>query len=166
MTSLWKFFSVFSKENKILKKIQRILDMPELKVIKPSDTYCLANKRCVKGMKASCAATVAALQNRREQSHKPKAVGHESVLKKKSTIQAIYLLDYALPQVAKLSKTVQIEKLDLSVVSSLVDATLQALNDAVLPAANWVLELLDGCVNLDQATGTKIIRDDIRVIPG
>ena len=48
-----------------------------------------------------------------------------------------------LPQVAKLSKTLQTENLDLSIISSLVDATLHMLDDAVLPAANWVLELLD-----------------------
>ena len=55
----------------------------------------------------------------------------------------MYLLDFTLPQVAKLSKALQTEQLDLSLISSLVDATVKSLDDAVLPAANWVLELLD-----------------------
>jgi len=44
-----------------------------------------------------------------------------------------------LPQVAKLSKTLQTEKLDVTVVSSLVKATLYSIDDALTTAANWVL---------------------------
>jgi len=61
-----------------------------------------------------------------------------------------------LPQVVKLSKTLQTENLDLSIIPTLADATLTTLDDAVLPAANWVLELLDAHENLEEATGTKI----------
>jgi len=53
------------------------------------------------------------------------------------------LLDYVLPQVAKLSKTLQTEKLDVTVISSLVEATLYSIDDALTPAANWVLALQD-----------------------
>ena len=51
----------------------------------------------------------------------------------------MYLLDYILPQVAKLSHALQTKHLDLSLISSLVDATLNSLDDAILPSANWVL---------------------------
>ena len=64
-------------------------------------------------------------------------------LVKQSTLFAIYLLDFVLPPVSKLSKSLQTEKLDLSVISGIVHATLHTLEDAVLPAANWVLQLLD-----------------------
>ena len=47
------------------------------------------------------------------------------------------------------------------VVASHVDSTLHTLEDAVTPAANWVLELLEECVNLETATGTEISRTDI-----
>ena len=76
-------------------------------------------------------------------------------------MRLFFLLDYTLPQVAKLSKTLQTENLDLSIVSSLVDATLHTLEDAITPAANWVLELWEECVNLETATGTEISRTDI-----
>ena len=51
----------------------------------------------------------------------------------------------------------------LSVVSSLVhvDATSEALDDAALLPANWMLELLDECANVEQAIGTKISHEDI-----
>ena len=55
----------------------------------------------------------------------------------------MYLLDYTLPQVEKLSRALQTKHLDLSLISSLVDATLISLDDAILPSANWVLQLQD-----------------------
>ena len=64
-----------------------------------------------------------------------------------------YLLDYTLPLVAKLSKSLQTKQLDLSMSSSLVDVVLHALDDAITPAVYWVLELLDSKDDLQQATG-------------
>ena len=55
---------------------------------------------------------------------------------KQLTLLAIYLLDFVLPQVSKLSKSLQTEKLDLSIISGTVHATLHTLEDAALPAAN------------------------------
>lgn len=44
-------------------------------------------------------------------------------------------------------------------VSSLVDAVLWSLDDAITPAANWVLELLDSKDDLAQVTGETIDQD-------
>ena len=72
------------------------------------------------------------------------------------------MLDNVLPQVAKLSRTLQTEHLDLSVISSIVDATLHTLDDTVLPSANWVLELLDKREHLEEeAVGIKVTLADI-----
>ena len=161
LTALWKFFHYSPKRTESLKEVQRVLDVPELKVIKPSDTRWLAHERCVKGVKANYAAIVTALDNIHECTHEPEALGLSKALSKKETTAAIFLLDYTLPQVAKLNKTLQTENLDLSIVSSLVDATLHTLEDAVTPAANWVLELLEECANLETATGTEISHTDI-----
>lgn len=56
--------------------------------------------------------------------NEPEALGISKVLCKQSSMSAIYLLDYILPQVAKLSKCLQTVKLDLTVVSGLVESTL------------------------------------------
>ena len=40
-----------------------------------------------------------------------------------------------------MSKSLQTEKLDLSIISSLVDVTLHTLEDVLQPAAKWVLDL-------------------------
>lgn len=154
LTTLWKYFHYTRKRTECLKEVQRVLDLPELKIIKPSDTRWLAHERCVKAVKGSYSAIVAALDNIYEETHEPEALGISKALCKKSTIAAIFLLDYVLPQVAKLSRTLETEKLDFTAI--IVDATLHVLDDAELPAANWVLELLDAKDDLEVATGTNM----------
>ena len=78
-----------------------------------------------------------------ENTHEPEALGLCKALTKQCTVAAMYMLDYILLQVAKLSRTLQTKQLDLSMISNLVNATLHTLDDSLLPSANWVLELLD-----------------------
>ena len=113
-----------------------MLDLPDLKIAKPSDTRWLAHERCVKAVKASYAAIVVALDNIHENTHEPEVLGLSKSPSKRSTVAAMYMLDYTLPQVAKLSKTLQTEHLDLLLIPSLVDSTLCALDGTVLPAEN------------------------------
>ena len=101
------------------------------------------------------------LKNIHETSHEPEALGLTKALSKWKTTAAIFILDDTLPQVAKLIKTLQTEHLDLSIIPSLVDTTLHTLSDAVLPAANWVLELLDKREHLKQVIGKEITDEDI-----
>ena len=68
----------------------------------------------------------------------------------------MYPLDYILPQVTKLSRALQTKHLDLSLISSLVDATLNSLNDAILPSANGVLLLQDAREELKAATDIEV----------
>ena len=162
LTSLWKYFDYSPKRAQSLKEIQHVLELAELKVIKPSETRWLAHERCVKAVKASYTSLVVTLDSNYQNFHEPEALGLYKALSKFNTIAAIYLLDYTLPQVAKLSKTLQIKQLDLSRISSLVDAVLISLDDATTPAANWVLELLDCKDDLQHATGEVISADKIR----
>ena len=69
------------------------------------------------------------------------------------------MLDYILPQVAKLSRTLQTEQLDLSMISNLVSATLHTVDDSLLPSTNWVLGLLDNSEQLEEATGIIVTLD-------
>ena len=75
--------------------------------MKPSDTCWLAHERCVKAVKASYSSIVLGLENIFETSHEPEALGLSKTLSSHSTIAAMYLLDYILPQVAKLSHALQ-----------------------------------------------------------
>ena len=89
-------------------------------------------------MKESSVDIVTDLESFYEQTHVPEALGLSKALSRKSTVIAMYLLVFILPQVAKLSKCLQTEKLDLTAISGLVDSTLLTLDDALLPAADWV----------------------------
>ena len=73
----------------------------------------------------------------------------------------IHLLDYVLPQVTKLSRALQTENLDLSMISSLLDATLHSIDDAVLSSSNWVLELFEAAQDLETAIEEQITQEDI-----
>ena len=78
------------------------------------ETHWLVHKHCVKAVKASYSSIVLALENIYETSHEPKALGLSKALSSHSTIAAMYLLDYILPQVAKLSRALQTKNLDLA----------------------------------------------------
>ena len=106
LMTLWKFFHYSPKRAEHLKSVQQVLDLPELKVTKPSDTHWLAHERCVKAVKESYVAIVTALESFYEQTHEPEALGLSKALSRKSTVIAMYLLDFVLPQVAKLSKCI------------------------------------------------------------
>ena len=61
--TLWKFFHYSPKRAESLKEIQKVLDLPELKIVKLSDAHWLAHERCVKAVKASYSSIVLALEN-------------------------------------------------------------------------------------------------------
>ena len=115
----------------------------------------------MKALKASYSAIVNGLNNIYEQTHEPEALGISRALCKSSTVAAMYLLDYALPQVAKLSRALQAWRIDLTAIIPLVDTTLNALDDTTLLAANWVLELMDAKDEIEEATDIKITTDSI-----
>ena len=145
--TLWKFFHYSTKCAELLKEIQKVLDLPELKIVKPSDirpsdTHWLAYEHCVKAVKANYSSIVLALQNIYETSHEPEALGLSKAISSPPQKQQS-LLDYILPQVAKLSRDLQTKHQDLSLISSQVDATHNSFDDAILPSANWVLQLQD-----------------------
>ena len=56
----------------------------------------------------------------------------------------------------KASRVLQTTDLDLSLISSLVDATLNSLDDAILPSVNLVLQLQDAGEELNAATGIEV----------
>ena len=105
------------------------------------------------------------LNNIYKETHEPEALGISKALRNLSTISAIFLLDYALPQVAKLSRALQAEKTDLTAITHLVDATLHTLDDAILQAGNWVLELLDMKDDLEASTSITITTANV-TLPG
>ena len=129
--------------------------------MKPPDICWLAHEYCIKTVKVSYTALIVTLDSNYQNFLAPEALGLYKALSKFTTIATIYLLDYTLPLVAKLSKSLQTKQFDLSMIFSLVDAVLHSLDDAITPAAYWVLELLDSKDDLQQATGEIVSADKI-----
>ena len=64
--------------------VQEVLDLPELKIVKPSDTRRLAHEKCVTNVKRCCDAIVTTLEFFFEESHEPDALGMISRILKKA----------------------------------------------------------------------------------
>ena len=69
--------------------VQRVIDLLELKIVKPSDTRWLAHEHYVKAVKASYSAIENALNNIYEQTHEREVLGISRALCKPSNVAAI-----------------------------------------------------------------------------
>ena len=142
-----------------MKEIQRVLNLPEMKVIKPSNTRWLAHERCLKAVKVSYTALVVTLDSSYQNFHAPEALGLQGSIQVHHHCSHLSTgLHFTISGQA--CKSLQTKQLDSSMISSLIDAVLHALDDAITPAAHWVLELLDSKDNL-QATGEIVGADKI-----
>ena len=92
LTTLWKYFHHSPKRAESLKEILHVLNLPEMKAIKPSDSHWLAHEWCVKTVKVSCTALAVIVES--NYLHAPEASGLHKALSKFTTIAVIYLLDY------------------------------------------------------------------------
>ena len=50
MGNIWKLFYYSPKKTQALKEVQAALTLPELKVVKPSDTRWLSHERCMRAI--------------------------------------------------------------------------------------------------------------------
>ena len=60
-----------------------------------------------------------------------------------------------------MSKSLQTEKLTLSIISCLVDATQLTLEDVLQPAAKWVLDLQEVKEEMDITVGINFNSDNV-----
>ena len=121
LTTLWKIFHYSPKQAESLKEVQRVLDLPELKIVKLSDTRWLAHELCVEAVKPSYSAIVCSKQHLRADTltHTNLKLWVSRALCKPSTVSVMYLLNHVLPQVAKLSRALLAETIDLTALTPL-----------------------------------------------
>ena len=76
-----------------------MLDLPELKIVKPSDTRWLAHAHAVRRQSKPLTLQFIIVNalNIYEQTHAPEALDISRVLRKPSTVSATYLLEYVIP---------------------------------------------------------------------
>ena len=69
LTTLWKNFHYSPKRCLNLKEIQKVLDIPELKIVKPFDTRWLSHEKCVYTVKKCYGAIMSAFETIYQESH-------------------------------------------------------------------------------------------------
>ena len=62
MGNVWKLFYYSPKKMQVLKEVQAICGLPELKVVKPSDTRWLSHERCMRAIRKELPALILTLQ--------------------------------------------------------------------------------------------------------
>ena len=80
MGNLWKLFYYSPKKAESLKEIQSILKLPELKIVKPSDTRWLSHERCVRAIFRELPALIITLQQLYETSGDAEAYSLSNLL--------------------------------------------------------------------------------------
>ena len=114
MLSLWKLFYYSPKNPEALKDVQSVLNLPELKVVKPSDTRWLSHERCIHAIRKEIASLIITLGNLYEGSGDAEAYGLSLVLSSFSGIATIFIFSAVLDLLARLKCFMQKKAANLS----------------------------------------------------
>ena len=107
LATLWKYFHT-PKRGESLKEIQKVRSSSYLTLV---DLHM--SSQCIKAVKISLTVFNVTLESNYQNFHAPEALGLHKALSMFITIAAIYLLDYTLPLVAKLSICLQTKQLEI-----------------------------------------------------
>ncbi len=99
--SLWKLFFYFPATAEKLKEVQAILNLPELKIVKPSSTRWLSNECCMKAICKELPAIILTLHQLYEASGDAEACGVQLLLTSFNGIASVVLLSEILDTLAK-----------------------------------------------------------------
>ena len=83
-----------------LKEVQSVLNLPELKVIKPSSTRWLSHERCIRAIRKELPAIILTLQELYERNGDAEAFGVQSILSSFEGVATVIILSEILNLVA------------------------------------------------------------------
>ncbi len=118
MSNLWKLFYYSPKKAETLKEVQSALQLPELKIVKPSDTRWLSHERCMRAIKKELAALIITLQQLYEATGNAEALGLCSLLSSYVVISGIVFLAEVMDTMAKINAAIQRKIVDFSKIPS------------------------------------------------
>ena len=105
-----------------------MLNMPQLKMLKPTDTRWLSHENTIRSFKRSYIALVVTLETIHEESGDAEAHDLALCLKQLETVAVIYILSEVLGNIVRLCKSLQTKGFDLVQVPLAVSSTLQELH--------------------------------------
>ena len=92
MGNIWKFFFYSPKKAESLKAVQSVLKLPELKIVKPSDTRWLSHEHCVRAIYRELPSLIVTLQQLYETSGDAEAYGIGTLLATYTGVASIVFL--------------------------------------------------------------------------
>ena len=92
MGNIWKLFFYSPKKAALLKEVQSVHKLPELKMFKPSDTRWLSHERCIRAIYRELPALIIALQQMYEVSGDAEAYGPSSLLSTYTGVASVVFL--------------------------------------------------------------------------
>ena len=152
-TSLWKLFYYSPKKAEKLKEVQNVLDLPQLKLLKPTDTRWLSHENTVRSVRKSYTAIVPTLETLHNESGDAEAYGLAVIFKRLETVATIYMLSEVLGIVGCLCRALQTKDCDLVQVPIAVNSTLTTLA-AIVEASresSWYTSMRDQMTHLQEA---------------
>lgn len=129
LLTMWKAFHYSLKKAEKLADIQAVLNAPEIKVTKPSDTRWLARERCIHAVRRTLPALVSTFETIYEDGGDAEAYGISKILRTYKFVACLYMLSDVLHVVAKLQGSLQSKELDLATVPVMVEGTISRLRE-------------------------------------
>ena len=129
LLTIWKVFHYSPKKAEKLALIKAVLQSPEIKMTKPSDTRWLSRERAVHAVRESLPALVTTFEEIYNESGDTESHGIASPLVKYKTVASIYMLCDVLYTVAKLQGCLQTKSIDIASIPAMVNSTITRLKE-------------------------------------
>ena len=118
LMSVWKMFHYSPKKFSALKEMQALVNHPQLKMIKLSDTRWLAHDRSVKAIRCSVRPLIDTLEHIHEDTGEPEALSMLRTMKTYNFVVTLMMLSDVLPVLTCLSRALQAKTADFILVAS------------------------------------------------
>ena len=157
--SVWKMFQYSPKKFSVLKEMQALVNHPQLKMIKPSDTRWLAHDRSVKAIRCSMRLLIDTLEHIHKDTGDPEALGMLRTMKTYKFVETLMMQSEVLPVLTCLSRALQAKTADLTLVACQLTYVQHSLQQQEHPndqeylstVHNTVTDLAIGVVDLETA---------------
>ena len=117
LMSVWKMFHYSPEKFSALKEMQALVNHPQLKMIKSSDTRWLVHDR--KAIRCSMRPLIDTLEHIHEDTGEPEALGMLRTMKTYNFVATLMMLSDVLPVLTCLSRALQAKTADFTVASQL-----------------------------------------------
>ncbi len=141
LLSLWKLFYYSPQKAEKLKEVQSVLNLPELKIIKPSSTRWLSHERCIKAIRKELPAIILTLQELYERTGDAEAFGIQFILASFEGVAITIIMGEILNLVAIFNCFMQRKATDFSRLKVILDCTLDQLKVLKDAGADWCSEV-------------------------